>query len=146
MVYNLKDDFQRKQFDSKCELYKAKGKVVELKLRSETKTYPQLKYLHVLLKYVGCECGCDEEYVKEHYYKLASNRDIFVEEKYDKYIGKQVYVLRSCAVLTKEEMTQSIERFRNWAAMTIGIYLPQPYEEDLLAAAEIEIERNKMYL
>ena len=146
MIYNLSNEFMRKQFDSKCELYKAKGNVVELKLRTKSKTYSQLKYLHVLLKYVGCECGCDEEYVKKHYYKLAANKETFIEDKYDKYLARKVYGLRSCASLTMDEMTLTIERFRNWASMKIGIYLPQPHEEDLLAAAEAEIERNKMYL
>lgn len=146
MVFDLSNELQRNQFDSKCEYYKKRNKVVELKIRSVSKSYPQLKYLHVLLRYVGCECGCDSEYVKEHYFKVAANKDIFVSEVDDKYTGRAEIVLKSCASLTKEEMSDAIERFRNWASMTVGIYLPQPYEEDMLREAEMEIERNKYYL
>ena len=146
MIYNLKNEFQLLNFKSKCEYYINKGVIVELKLKPESKTYPQLKYMHILLRYVACETGYDEDYIERNYFKIAANKDIFVQEIADRYTNKVCIALRSCATLTKEEMTTAIERFRNWASMTVGIYLPEPYEGQMLAEVESMIEKNKEYL
>lgn len=146
MIYNLKNEFQLLNFKSKCEYYTNKGAIVELKLRSTPKSYPQLKYLHVLLKYVASEVGYDKEYIKTNYFKVEANKDIFLRKTTDKVTGKEIILARSCASLTKEEMTTAIERFRNWASMTIGIYLPEPHEIELLAEAERQIEMDKNFL
>lgn len=146
MIYNLKNKFQLQQFNAKCEHYRKNGRIVELKLRSEPKSYPQLKCLHVLLKYVASEVGYDEDYVKMNYFKAEANKEIFLRESTDKVTGRAVVLSRSCASLSKEEMTTAIERFRNWASMTIGIYLPEPYETELLAEAERQIERDRDFL
>lgn len=146
MIYNLKNDFQLHGFKSKVEYYIAKGAIVELKLKPESKTYPQLKYLHVLLKYAACEAGYDEDYIERNYFKIKANKDIFVEEHKDRYTGETLISLRSCATLTKEEMTTAIERFRNWASINMGLYLPEPNESQMIAEAEALIEANKNYL
>lgn len=146
MIYNLKNEFQLQQFNAKCEHYRKNGRIVELKLRPEPKSYPQLKYLHVLLKYVASEVGYDEDYVKTNYFKAEANKEMFLRESTDKVTGRIIVLSRSCASLSKEEMTTAIERFRNWASMTIGIYLPEPHETELLAEAERQIERDRNFL
>ena len=65
--------------------------------------------------------------------------------KHDKYIG-DVYDYRSSAGLTTAEMTQAIERFRNWSSSECGIYLPSPDEEAFLQSIEMELKRHKNYL
>lgn len=55
-------------------------------------------------------------------------------------------MLRSSAELDTEEMSVSIERFRNFASSEVGIYLPSPNERELLIYMQQEIERNKEFL
>lgn len=47
---------------------------------------------------------------------------------------------------TVEEMTLSIERFRNWSAQVAGIYLPSTADRDALFEIEREVRNNKQYL
>lgn len=53
--------------------------------------------------------------------------------------------MRSSSELDTAEMTQAIERFRNWAASE-GIYIPSADEERMVQLMEIEVSRNKMYV
>lgn len=54
--------------------------------------------------------------------------------------------LRSSADLTKEEMTLSIDRFRNWSSSVAGIYLPSPEDGEMMIYMMQEVERNKEFL
>jgi len=122
-----------------------KGAVVDLTERLPRRSLQSNKYLHVILAYFGTQYGEPMEYVKKHYYKLLCNKDIFVRERDDAFLGK-IPILRSSATLTQDEMNLSIERFRNWSAMEAGIYIPEPEERDLLVECEIEIQRNKDFI
>ena len=83
-------------------------------------------------------------YVKEQIYKRLVNRDVFVREIEDKFAGRIMY-LRSSADLSKEEMTLTIERFRNWSSQEAGIYLPSADEQSYLEQLEIELGRQRMW-
>lgn len=85
------------------------------------------------------------DWVKKEYYKKLVNPQTFIREKEDRFTGKTKY-LRSSADLDTTEMTLTIDRFRNWSASQVGVYLPAPDEERLLQLAEIEIERNKEFI
>lgn len=100
--------------------------------------------MHCILAYFGLEVGEDMEYVKKNYFKILCNKEIFIREVEDKYLGK-IKVLRSSADLDTEEMTRAVERFRNWAASE-GVYIPSPDEHRLVQLMEIEVSRNKVYL
>lgn len=84
------------------------------------------------------------EYVKRNYYKILCNKDTFVREREDKFLGKIKY-LRSSADLDSSEMSLTIERFRNFASAQ-GIYIPSADEERLIQLMEIEVEQNKPYI
>ena len=84
------------------------------------------------------------EYVKRNYYKILCNKDTFIREREDKFLGKIKY-LRSSADLDSAEMSLTIERFRNFSSAQ-GIYIPSPEEERLIQMMEIEIEHNKPYI
>lgn len=84
------------------------------------------------------------EYVKRNYYKILCNKDTFVREREDKFLGKIKY-LRSSADLDSAEFSLTIERFRNFAGAQ-GIYIPSPEEYRLVQLMEIEIEQNKFYI
>ena len=145
MIYDLKNPLQCENFKTRVnKLYKDQ-KVVELTEKKPVRTIQQNKYLHVIIGYFASQSGYTLEYVKQNYFKILCNKDIFVRETDDKYLGK-VTIVRSSSSLDTSEMTAAIERFRNWASAEAGIYLPEPHEEEMLTYAMQELERYKQYL
>lgn len=144
MIYDLSKPLDRQKFKVRVNHLFAQGKQVEL----TEKTFRSLRqnsYLHCLLGILAIDQGLTIDYVKEFYYKRLVNPDIFVITKEDKMIGK-IEVLRSSKDLTKEEMSRSIDKLRNWASSELGCYLPSADEESLLQQAEMEIQRYRSYL
>ena len=144
MLYDLSNPLQNESFKVKAESLSKKGAIVELTEKKQQRTSNQTRYLHCILAYFGLEVGEDAEYVKKNYFKILCNKDIFIREIEDKYLGK-IKVLRSSADLDTGEMTRAIERFRNWAASE-GVYIPSSEEHRLVQLMEIEVSRNKLYL
>lgn len=145
MIYDLKNALQRENFKTRANSLFASQKVVELTEKKPVRTIQQNKYLHVIIGYFATQYGCTLEYAKTNYFKILCNKEIFVRETDDNYLGK-VTTLRSSAALDTREMTTAIERFRNWASMEAGIYLPDAHESELLTYAQQELERYKQYL
>jgi hypothetical protein len=85
------------------------------------------------------------DYVKEVFYKRTANKELFLREKEDEILGKVEY-LRSSADLSKEEMTLSIDRFRDWSSQTAGVYLPAANEQEFLASIEYELSKYKQWV
>ena len=83
--------------------------------------------------------------MKQQYFKKLCNPDIFIGERDDKFLGSVRY-LKSSSELTTEQMSMSIDRFRNWAAAEAGIYIPDPTSKDELLLMQIEVEKNKSFL
>lgn len=144
MLYDLSNPLQNESFKVKAEALAKKGCIVELTEKKPQRSLQANKYLHVILAYFGLQIGETMEYVKKHYYKILCNKDTFIREVDDKYLGK-VKVLRSSADLDTEEFSRTITRFRDWAA-TEGIYIPSSEEHLMVQQMEIEISRNRMYL
>lgn len=109
------------------------------------RTNSQNNYLHLILSYFGLQTGNTLEYVKQNYYKKLVNPETFLRIINDPYLGK-VEVLRSSADLSTEEASLTIDRFRNWSAMEVGIALPEAANEEAMLQMELEVERNKRYL
>lgn len=145
MVYDTSNPLDNANFLLRAKKLAESGKIVELTEKKPRRTLPQNKYLHVILAYFGTQTGDTLAWVKERYYKVLINPDIFIRQKDDKFLGKTQY-LRSSADLDTAEMSLSIERFRNWAAQEAGIYIPSADEAILIQQMEIEIERNKEFL
>lgn len=145
MIYNLSSPLDKANFLLRVKKLAESGKIVELTEKKPRRSLPQNKYLHVILAYFGTQTGDTLAWVKERYYKVLINPDIFIRQKDDKFLGKTQY-LRSSADLDTAEMSLSIERFRNWAAQEAGIYIPSADEAILIQQMEIEIERNKEHL
>lgn len=144
MVYDLDKPLDRKRYKARANyLYQKRG-VVILEEKSK-RSLAQNAYLHVLLGILAIDQGEKLKYVKEIYYKRLVNPDIFIIQKNDKILG-EVELLRSSTELTKEEMSRSIERLRNWASIELGCYLPSADEKSLIKEAEMEIERHRSYL
>lgn len=144
MKYDLSNELQRGQFNVRAASFLKKGSVVELK-ECKVRSLRQNSFLHVALGYFAAQTGNTLEYVKQYYYKRLVNPDIFRRERDDKYLG-HIEVWRSSASLTQEEMSLSIDRFRNWSASEAGIYIPSPDDARLVQLMEIEIEKYKEYI
>lgn len=144
MIYDLSKPLDREKFKMRVNHLFIQGKQVEL-IEKTHRSLRQNAYLHCLLGILALDQGHTIDYVKEYYYKRLVNPDLFVLTKEDKIIGR-IEVLRSSKELTKEEMTQSIDKLRNWASSELGCYLPSADEESLLQQAEMEIQRYRSYL
>ena len=143
MTYDFKIELDLLKADARWEALKRKGAVVDL-IERKTRTPRQNNYLHLIIGAVAMETGNTLEFTKEHYFKRLVNPDIFVRTKEDRLVGKVDY-LRSSANLTKEEMTQAIDKFRTWAASE-GYYLPSPDDRSLLESIEYQMGKQRQYL
>ena len=146
MIYNLSNSFDVERFRSKADYYIAKGKEVELKLNVRQRSLAHNRYLHLCLGYFGAWVGCSLDYVKLYYYKLHCNHDLFVHIIHDPVLGKDVNAIRSTRDLSIEQMTLSIERFRNWASAEGGINIPSPEDQAAIAEMERQVSLNAEYL
>ena len=100
----------------------------------------QNAYLHLLIGIVAMEVGETLEYAKTEYFKRLANPSLFVEAHRDKLTGRETERLRSSAQLTKEQMTEAIDKFKKWAA-TQGIFLPNSQDRELCKMAEVELSK-----
>ena len=146
MLYNLSNPLDVQNARTRLEMLIKRGVNVELTEKKPKRSLSQNSYLHLLLGYFASQTGNTLDWVKQQYYKRTCSPDIFVAEKYDATLKKTVKYIRSSADLTTDEMTLSIERFRNWAASEAGIYLPDAMSQAELAALQVEVERYKTYL
>jgi len=143
--YDLNNPIHKDRFKRYCNSLFLKGAFVELR-SLEKRSLKQNNYLHLILSWYALEFGYSLEYVKRNVYKLLCNPAIFIIEKANTKTGEMYEDLRSSADCSKEELTSSIDRFRNYSAQTAGLYLPSPDDIAYLREIEIEIERNKEHL
>ena len=140
MLYHLKDEFSRQKFIVRVAHLLEHAVLVEL-TDATRRSSSQNNYLHAVLGAVALHVGESLEYVKQEIYKRMVNSDIFVKEHDNPVLGR-VVSLRSSADLNKEEMSESIDRFRKWAAEQ-GIYTPSP--DDLSTIAQISSEMSQCH-
>lgn len=145
MLFDLSNELQAAQFNTRADSLVKKGVIVDLTEKKPRRSSNQNSYLHVILSYFAVETGNTLEWVKQQYFKKLVNPSIFIREKTDKYLGK-IKILRSSADLDVDEMSTAITRFRNWSSSEVGVYLPSADEERLVQLMQIEIERNKEYI
>lgn len=144
MIYDTSKEFDKQRAITRFNQLISKGRRIELK-SIEKRSLSQNNYLHLILSLLAIETGNTLDYVKEVFYKRAANKELFVREKDDEILGKVEY-LRSSADLSKEEMTLSIDRFRNWSSQTAGVYLPAANEQEFLASIEYELSKYKQWV
>lgn len=144
MIYNTLEETDKQRAITRFNWLVSRGKKIELKV-VEKRSLKQNNYLHLILSLLAMETGNTLEYAKEVFYKRTANKEIFVREKEDEFLGKTEY-LRSSAELTQEEFSLSIDRFRDWSSQTAGIYLPSPNEEQFLESIEFEMNRHQRWM
>lgn len=145
-LFDLSNALQAANFADKCKRLAASGAIVELKEKKPPRTENQSRYLHAVLGYFGLMVGEKTDEVKRVYFKCAANRELFVKRKHDALLGYERGYLLSINDLSTDEMSLAIERFRDWAASTAGIYIPSPTENALILQMEVEVSRAKQYL
>ena len=145
MIYNLKNPYEVERFKQWARKMVEGQKIIEAKRKDESRTLSQNNYLHLIIAYFASQYGCGADEAKIDFYKRRCNRDIFERWRKNRR-GDPVPYLRSSADLTKEEMSLSIDRFRNWSSAEAGIYLPQREDLDMMIYMRQEVERNKEYL
>ena len=143
MLYNLATDLDLRRFLSRADSLARKGKVVELSEKT-LRSHSQNAYLHLIIGVVAMETGNTIEDAKRWYFKEICNSSLFHRQHFDK-LGNCIDSIRSTADLTKEEMSQAIDRFKRWAADE-GIYIPDPEDAERLKDIEMEMGRMKSYL
>lgn len=141
MIYQLSENQEVEKLRQKVEYYIEKGELVELKAITK-RSLNQNRYLHLLINFVAGEVGETPEFIKESVFKIEANRVIFMVEHESTSLNKTVRYIRSSADLTKEEMTQAIEKFRDFCSLNYGIYLPAPDEDEMVKA--LLIQANNM--
>ena len=144
MLYDLHNELHRSAFRARCNALYRKGGVVELTDRSR-RTPAQNRYLHLILGWFAVEYGETVRYVKEEYFKRLVNPDLFVTRRHDRWLG-DVTLLRSTRDLTTSELSQAVDRFRDWSSRDAGIYLPEASEEEMLRSMEVEVNRMSRYI
>ena len=144
MIYNPKNEIDCKKAIEKLKYFISKGQKFELKAKYPKRSIAQNNYLHLILTAFSIETGYTVEEVKQDIFKKIVNPDIF-------YVGEasgpiqEVVIERwkSSASLNTQEMTLAIDRFRNFASIELGIYLPEPNDLALLEQLEEEISKHK---
>ena len=147
MLYDLSNELQAQNFKKRCNALYSKKCIVDLTEKKPQRTMSQNSYLHAALGYFALQLGYSLEEVKEWYFKETVNPHLFVRQKRDTITGQYRNFLRSSSDLTVDEMTEAIERFRNWA-VTIDppVYIPSPEEHKLVTQMEIEVMKNRTFL
>ncbi len=120
--------------------------IVELKERQHPKTIQQNAYLWVTITYVALELGYPK--VKVEDMLKAACADIFLRKRQDKR-GNWFEYYRSIGTLTKEEMSDCIDKWLHHCAIEYGIAIPTPddyYFVRFMTRVEQEAELAKEFL
>lgn len=137
MKFNLDDTAETERaFSYLTELVGRHG-IVDIKKVSPVRSLNQNAFLHVLIGAFAANFGWSLQEGKTKYKRV--NSDLYAYEKN----GEQF--LKSSANLTVEEMSRSIERFREFSAEQ-GYPLPSAEDAGWLMQIENEIERAGRYL
>ncbi|MCC9016964.1 hypothetical protein [Flavobacterium lipolyticum] len=138
MLYNPEKPIDVKRAVEKFNFFVKHNKVFELSAKKVPKTYPQLKYVHLIMSWFAWEYGESVEYIKLEFFKKLVNPTIFKYEFVNRKSGEIRDEYKSLADLTKDELSIAIDRFRDYSSKEAGIYLPEP--SDLAFMRELEIQ------
>lgn len=146
MWYNLQNPLEREKFTDRVEGLKDKGAMVEM-IEKKPRSLQANKYLHLMLTQFALMYGYSLDEVKTHFYKVVVNPELYVRERVDKFSGEIYKYVRSSTELTSDEMSKSIEAFRNYWFEEDGYRFPSSDEYIALLHIQHDIEQqSKEYL
>lgn len=135
MIFNPQQFDYAERARSKLE-YMIKRKVIfELTEKKKVRTNLQNRYLHLVFNQIHHETGYSFDEVKQLLFKKIVNPEIFIKQNP---LGEY---LRSTADLDTLEMTKAIDKFRDYCISEMGIYIPEPNEEEKILLWEAELSR-----
>ena len=148
MKYDLSDPLQKQQLRTRFEmLFKKEQGVVELTVcKPQTTTTPQNRYTRVICAYFGCMTGYEADYVYSVFFKSTVNYDLFAVPFHDDILNKDTVKWRSMTALSVDEASKAIDRFRNWSAQTVGIYIPDSSDYRAMCEMERTIQLNEKFI
>lgn len=88
MLYNPENPIDIKRAEEKLKYFVKHNKVFELSVKKVPKTYPQLKYVHLIMSWFALEYGEKMEYIKLEYFKKLVNPEIFQYEFENRITGE----------------------------------------------------------
>lgn len=142
MIYNTSNHVERQKAITRIKKLLENKAVIEIIEKKPTRTIKQNRYLHLILGLFASETGYTLEEVKQEIFKKIVNPALFYEGEIGELVSIQRW--RSTADLDTFEMTQAIEKFRDYSTAEAGIYLPSPDEKDFLMQIEIELKNNQI--
>lgn len=142
MIYNTSNLVERQKAITRIKKLLENKAVIEITEKKPTRTIKQNRYLHLILGFFASETGYTLEEVKQEIFKKIVNPALFYEGEIGEIVTIQRW--RSTADLDTLEMTQAIEKFRDYSSAEAGIYLPSPDEKDFLLQIEIELKNNQI--
>lgn len=146
MIYNLIQDIEKQKAKERLEWLISKEKRIDLTELRKPRSIPQNAYLHLLLNYFALEVGETMRFIKQEIFKKKVNPDTFKFERINPKSGKIRIEWKSTADLDTKQMTDAIDRFKNWSLTNTGIRLPDANEQQFLDHIQNEIDQNKQWL
>jgi len=146
MIYNAKIEIDQSRARERLEWLIKNEKRFELTEKKPRRTLPQNNYLHLILSYFALEVGETLEFIKLEIFKKTVNSETFRTERKNPKSGKIREDWRSTADLDQGELTQCIDRFKNWTLQKTGLRVPDSNEHLFLDHIENEISKNKQWL
>ncbi len=146
MIFNFNNDISKQRAKDRLDWLISHEKKIEMREIRAKRTVNQNSYLHLLLAFFAIEYGETLEYTKQFIFKQYVNADIFETKHLNKKNGKVRVDWRSSSELNTKEMTDAIDRFKNWSAKTAGIVLPEATDQDYLDYIQNLIEQHQQYL
>jgi hypothetical protein len=146
MIYNTKNKIESIKANERLQWLTKNEKRIEIKELRGKRTTPQNAYLHLVLNYFALEYGETFEFTKQDIFKKWVNPEIFKTTRKNPKNGKTRDEWRSSADLDTKEMTDAIDRFKNWSVQKTGIKLPEANEQEFLDHIQNEIDKNKQWL
>lgn len=142
MLYNTSNPVERQKAITRIKKLLDNKSIVEIIEKKPIRTIKQNRYLHLILGFFASETGYTLEEVKQEIFKKIVNPAIFYEGEIGEIVTIQRW--RSTADLDTLELTQAIEKFRDYSSAQVGIYLPSPDEKDFILQIEIELKNNQV--
>ena len=142
-LYDTSNPLDKANFVLRAKKLAESGKIVELAEKKPKRTLSQNNFLWLCLSYWGCQTGYTKEEAETIYKNV--NRELYYTHKV--IAGVEIEYIRHTYELDTAEMTASIEKWRNWAAMNDAcpVYIPSPEDYQLIQQMEVEISKNNEF-
>lgn len=143
-MYDTSNPLDKANFMLRAKKLAESGKIVELAEKKPRRTLSQNNFLWLCLSYWGCQTGYTKEEAETIYKNV--NRELYYIHKV--IAGVEIEYIRHTYELDTAEMTASIEKWRNWAAMNDAcpVYIPSPEDYQLIQQMEVEISKNNEFI